>query len=149
VPISRKCQYAVRAVFELAKRYGQGPTKIQQIASAQALPLQFLEGILSELKQAGFLTSLRGKKGGYSLSRPPGEITFGDVVRFVEGPLGAVDCAAEGTSSACPLASVCVFLPVWQEAEAAVSEVYDKITFQELVARAERLCASRALDYAI
>lgn len=149
MPISRKCQYAVRAVFELARRYGEGPVKIQQIASAQAIPLQFLEVILSELRQAGFLASLRGKKGGYSLSRPPDQITFGEVVRFVEGPLLAVDCTADGGSSPCRLDSVCVFLPIWQEAEAAASQVYDRVTFQELVERAARLCADRAPDFAI
>ncbi len=149
MPISRKCQYAVRAVFELARRYGEGPVKIQQIASAQAIPLQFLEGILSELRQAGFLVSVRGKKGGYSLSRPPSEVTFGEVVRFFEGALLAVDCTPDGGSSPCRLASVCVFLPIWQEAEAAASQVYDRINFQELVERAAQLAADRALDYAI
>ena len=149
MPVSRKCQYAVRAVFELAKRYGEGPIKIQQIAKAQALPLQFLEGILSELKQVGFLASLRGKKGGYSLNRPPSEITFGEVVRFVEGPLNAVDCVTEGTAPACPLAAACIFLPVWQEAEAAVARVYDGITYQDLLDRAERMFAAGAFEYAI
>ena len=148
MPVSRKCQYAVRAVFELAKRYGEGPVKIQQIATAQVIPLQFLEGILSELKQAGFLASLRGKRGGYSLSRHPSEITFGEVVRFVEGPLNPVDCVSEGTA-ACPLAAACVFLPVWQEAEAAVAAIYDGITYQELLERADRLCAAGALEYVI
>ena len=149
MPISRKCQYAVRAVFELAKHYGEGPLKIEKIATTQALPLQFLEGILSELKQAGFLASLRGRNGGYSLSRPPSEITFGEVVRFVEGPLSPVDCATDGAAPACPLAASCVFLPVWQEAEAAVSAVYDHLTYQELLERAERICAAGALEYVI
>lgn len=149
MPISRKCQYAVRAVFELAKRYGEGPVKIQQVATAQAIPLQFLEGILSELKQAGFLASLRGRNGGYSLSRPPSEITFGEVVRFVEGPLSPVDCVTEGAAPACPLAAACVFLPVWQEAEVAVSAVYDNLTYQELLERAERLCPAGASEYVI
>jgi Rrf2 family protein len=149
MPVSRKCQYAVRAVFELARRYGRGPVKIQEIATAQAIPLQFLEGILSELKQAGFLASLRGKRGGYSLTRPPSEITFGEVVRFVEGPLNPVDCVKEGAPSSCPLVEACVFLPVWQEAEAAVAGVYDRLTYQELLERSERLCAQRALEYTI
>ena len=149
MPISRKCQYAVRAVFELARHYGEGPIKIHDIAAAQALPPQFLEGILSALKQAGFLASVRGQKGGYSLSRPPREITFGEVVRFVEGPLHPVECTAEGSLEVCPLAPGCVFLPVWQEAEAAVSAVYDGVTYQDLLDREERLCAGRGLDYVI
>jgi Rrf2 family cysteine metabolism transcriptional repressor len=147
--VSRKCQYAVRAVFELARRYGQGPIKIQEIATAQAIPLPFLEGILSELKQAGFLVSVRGKKGGYSLNRPPGEVTFGEVVRFVEGPLNPVDCTGEGGAPPCPLTATCVFLPVWQEAEEAVSAVYDGVTFQDLLDRAERMCPAGPLEYVI
>lgn len=149
MPISRKCQYAVRAVFELAKHYGEGPLKIQDIATAQAIPAQFLEGILSALKQSGFVSSVRGQKGGYVLSRRPSEITFGDVIRFIEGPLHPVDCTAEGASPDCPLGPDCVFLPVWQEAEAAVTSVYDSLTYEELLARERRLCLSQALDYTI
>jgi Rrf2 family protein len=149
MPISRKCQYAVRAVFELAKHYGQGPLKIHDIAAAQAIPPQFLEGILSALKQAGFLASVRGQKGGYSLNRPPSEITFGEVVRFVEGPLHPVDCVAANSPEKCPLGPGCVFLPVWQEAEAAVSAVYEGVTYQELLDREARLRAGGAFEYVI
>jgi Rrf2 family protein len=92
---------------------------------------------------------VRGQKGGYSLSRPPSQVTFGEVVKFVEGPLHPVDCSDEGPRGSCPLGPGCVFLPVWQEAEAAVSVVYDGVTYQELLDREERLCAGKALEYVI
>jgi Rrf2 family protein len=86
MPISQKTQYAVRAVFELAKRQGRGATKISEIAEAQAIPQRFLENILNHLKGGGFVESVRGKEGGYLLVRPAKELTVGQVLRFVEGP---------------------------------------------------------------
>ena len=88
--LSQKCQYAIRAVFQLAKEHGGGPIKIADVAEAQAIPPRFLELILGELKQGGFTESRRGKRGGYLLARPPAQITVGDIIRFVEGPLGPV-----------------------------------------------------------
>ena len=77
--ISQKCQYALRAVFELAKHYGQGPVKIADIAKAQAIPLRFLEVILSQLRQGGFAGSRRGNEGGYLLVRSPREFATGHI----------------------------------------------------------------------
>jgi len=131
--ISQKCQYALRAIFELAKRKGQGPVKISEIAEAEAIPPRFLEVILSQLKQGGFVASQRGNEGGYMLIREPQDLTVGEVIRFVQGPLGPVGCVAGGRNSRCPLYGNCVFLPMWEKVRTAISEVYDKTTFQDLV----------------
>ena len=131
--VSQKCQYALRAIFELAKRYGEGPVKIAEIAQAQAIPLRFLEVILSQLRQAGFVESRRGNDGGYFLSRSPEALTVADVMRFVEGPLAPVGCVGEGGTDDCPLVGGCVFLPMWRKAEEAVAHVYDNTSFQDLV----------------
>ncbi|HEY3396479.1 MAG TPA: Rrf2 family transcriptional regulator [Armatimonadota bacterium] len=149
MPVSAKCQYAVRATFELAKRYGTGPTKISVIAAAQAIPLRFLEGILNELKQAGFVSSLRGKEGGYSLLRPPDALKVGEVVRFVEGSLAPVECTDPNAPDTCPLAGDCVFLPMWQDAQDAVNEVYDSLTFTDLIERERQMRGDRAAEYVI
>src|SRR5512133_2739522 len=90
--VTQKCQYAMRAVFELARREGQGPVKINEIAEAQAIPQRFLENILNQLKQSGILESRRGKEGGYLLARPSREITAGMIIRLVEGSICAIDC---------------------------------------------------------
>ncbi len=82
--VSQKCQYALRAIFELAKRTGQGPVKIAEIAEAQAIPVRFLEVILSQLKQGRFAVSQRGSEGGYQLARPPQELTVGEITRVAE-----------------------------------------------------------------
>lgn len=87
--ISAKADYAVRAAIELARSEG-GPTKGTRIATAQAIPLKFLENILIDMRHAGLVRSQRGAEGGYWLARPPAEISVADIIRAVEGPLASV-----------------------------------------------------------
>ena len=131
--ISQKCQYALRAIYELSLRHRQGPTIIAEIAEAQAIPPKFLELILGELRQGGFVESRRGKRGGYLLSLPPERITVGQIIRFIEGPIAPVKCVAGDQSSDCPLRGRCAFLDLWERAEHAVAEVYDSTTLQDLI----------------
>jgi Rrf2 family protein len=147
--ISQKCQYALRSIFELAKRTGQGPVKIADIADAQAIPPRFLEVILSQLKQAGFVHSTRGNRGGYVLARSPQQLTVGEVIRFVEGPLGPVVCAVDDASSDCPLRGNCVFLPMWEKVKQAISNVYDNTTLQDLVQQEAQKHRAYVPSYAI
>lgn len=130
--INQKCQYALRAIFELAKRGSEEPCKIGAIADAQSIPVRFLENILSSLKSGGFVVSSRGKDGGYVLARPASEITVGEVIRFVQGPLAPVECADEG-SELCAFSNDCVFHPLWERARHALEQVYDGTTFDDLV----------------
>ncbi len=92
--LSQRTRYAIRALLHLGDRYGQGPVQLTEIAEAQNIPNKFLTVILSEMKRAGFIETLRGKEGGYWLARPPGEITYGDIVRATRGSLALVPCAA-------------------------------------------------------
>ncbi|MFC1675511.1 RrF2 family transcriptional regulator [Planctomycetota bacterium] len=132
--VSQKALYALRAVFELAKRYDQGPVKISDIAEAQAIPQRFLEVILSQLKQAGFLESRRGSDGGYVLSRSPEELTVADVVGFIQGPVGPTACLIEKSSiNKCSLYDTCIFKKMWGKIRDAISKVYDNTTFSDLV----------------
>ena len=147
--LSQKCQYALRAVFELAKHYGEGPVKIAQVAKVQAIPARFLEVILSQLKQGGFVESRRGKEGGYLLARPPQELTTGEVIRFIEGPLGPVACVEGSAAEECPLHERCVFLPWWRRLQEAVSAVYDGTTFQDLLDEESRMQTRYVPSYAI
>jgi len=147
--LSQKCQYGLRAVFELAKHYGRGPVKIADIAQVQAIPERFLEVILGQLKQGGFVESRRGKAGGYMLARSPHGLTVGEVIRFVEGPVGPVPCVDDDTQSGCPLQGRCVFVGLWRSVERAVSQVYDNTTLQDLVEEEKRLEARYVPSYAI
>ena len=131
--LSQKCQYALRAIFELSKRDGSGPVKIGDVAKAQAIPVRFLEVILTQLRQAGYTTSRRGARGGYQMVRDPKELTVGEVIRFVDGPLSPVKCLAGPEAADCPLRGDCAFMGLWRRAQTAVAGVYDATTFQDLL----------------
>lgn len=147
--LSQKCQYSLRAIFELAKHYGEGPVKIADIAEKQAIPTRFLEVILNQLKQGGFVDSKRGSMGGYVLIRLPETLTVGDIIRYVEGPLSPVQCMLGFAEDPCPLRGECAFLPMWERAQEALSEVYDTTTFEHLVQEERSRLESYNPDYSI
>jgi Rrf2 family protein len=90
VRISAKADYAVRAAVELAAATDDKPVKAERIATAQGIPLNFLENILGELRHSGIVRSQRGADGGFMLARPASQVTVADVMRAVEGPLASV-----------------------------------------------------------
>ena len=152
--LSQRSQYAVRAVFELAKRYGAGTTTAARIAEAQAIPVRFLENILGQLRQAGIVESVRGKEGGYSLRLAPRKVSVGEVVRLIQGPMSAIDCAdpvggGAGGGRDCPLRPGCVLLPMWEKAHRAMMDVFDETTFGDLVEQEKAAYECLAIDYAI
>ncbi len=148
--ISQKCQYALRAIFELARCQGQGPIKISLVAASQAIPPRFLEIILGQLKQAGFVESKRGIDGGYFLARSPQQLTVGQVIRFIEGPIAPVNClGSSANKKKCPLYAGCVFVDMWERAQRAVSQVYDGTTFADLVEQSQKKDAEYVPCYAI
>ena len=99
--LSQKAKYALRALLMLAERPVGEPLLIAAIAERQNLPKKFLELILLELKHHGLLHSKRGKNGGYALARAPAEISFGEVVRIVDGPLAQVMCVSQTAYRRC------------------------------------------------
>ena len=131
--VSLKCQYGLRALFELAKRTGSGPTRIQEIAEAQAIPPRFLENILNQLRRGGFVDSRRGKAGGFMLARSTSQITTLEDIRFLDGPVHPFDCEGDNPVRKCSLGPDCVFMPLWQRARQALENVYGGTTLQDLV----------------
>ncbi len=130
---TKKGQYALRAVYELARRQGQGPTKISAIAEAQAIPHRFLEVILHQLKGSGLVQSKRGLYGGYLLTRPARQISVGDVLRFVHKEMSSTQCVACVSQQACPFVGNCAFSVLWQRVKSAAFKVYDDTTIQDLL----------------
>ena len=131
--VSQKCQYALRALFELSRRPRQNPVRTAEIAEAQAIPPKFLELILGELKRGGFVESRRGARGGYLLLYQPDRLTVGEVIRFVDGPIAPVRCVTEAERADCPLLAGCALIGMWRRARDAVSHVFDNTTFQDLL----------------
>ena len=128
--ISAKADYAVRAVVELAATDDEKPVKAERIATAQEIPLNFLENILGELRHAGLVRSHRGDEGGFRLAKPAGEITIADVIRAVEGPLASVRGAPPeeqvyaGASEA--------LLRVWIAVRANLRKVVEQVTVADV-----------------
>ncbi len=137
--LSKKTVYALRAVFELARRYDSGPVTIGAIAEAQTLPARFLENILIQLKSGGILDSARGREGGYWLARSPGEITVGQVLRIMEMTVAPVDCLERGLKATCPMKDSCAFLPMWTRGLEAMLAVYDGTSYEDLVREQQAL----------
>ncbi len=139
--ISAKCNYGLNALLELALQWpNKKLLQIQDIASKQRIPTQYLVQILIRLKSMKLVKSVRGKGGGYLLSKNPKDIRLGNVLKELEGPLFPV---AENVS----LEDGNVFLEIWQKADKAIADVVDSITFEDLCRRATG--ARRILTYSI
>jgi Rrf2 family protein len=130
---SKKGQYALRAIYELAKRIDQGPTKISEIAAAQSIPRRFLEVILHQLKGSGLVVSKRGFYGGYALSKAPQYITVGDVLRYLQKDANSARCIACVSRKSCPFKDQCAFSSLWQRVKVAAYAIYDNTTMQDLL----------------
>ena len=136
---SKRSQYALRAIFELAKHMGQGPKKISEIADAQVIPLRFLEVILGQLKGTGWVESKRGFYGGYLLKCSPKTISVGDILRFMRGTSHAADCIACISQHDCPFDGKCAFASMWNQVNEAMFKIYDKTTIQDLLDGEEKI----------
>jgi Rrf2 family protein len=130
VEISAKTDYAVRALLELAAR-APNLVKIEVIIGEQQLPRKFVEAILGELRRAGLVRSQRGAEGGYALARPAGEITLGQVIRAVDGPLAEVRGLRPHETT---YTGVAEHLPqVWVAVRAALRRVLDETSLQQVL----------------
>ena len=131
--ITQKKQYALRAVYELAKHKEKGPIKTAQIAEAQAIPQRFLEIILNRMKHAGIVNAKRGYCGGFQLKREPKEITVEDIFKSMEDIDEATVCISCISKTDCPFYVACAFLPVWNEMQSAIDHICSTTTVQKLL----------------
>jgi Rrf2 family cysteine metabolism transcriptional repressor len=131
--LSTKGKYGVRAVYEIARQEGKGPISIKEISERQGISFSYLEQILHRLGKAGLIESVRGPAGGYLLARKPAELTIGDIVRTLEGPIALTHCLEPGEESDCYQAEDCVARMVWTRVGAKIEEALDSISFQDLL----------------
>ena len=130
--ISAKAEYAVRAAVELAAADGEKPVKAERLATAQDIPLNFLENILGELRHAGIVRSQRGAEGGFRLARPAEEVTIADVIRAVDGPLASIrggppeNVAYDGAAGS--------LSNVWIAVRASLRSVLERVTLADVAA---------------
>jgi Rrf2 family cysteine metabolism transcriptional repressor len=144
--ITYKGDYALKAVLDLASHYEHDLVTIHDIAEHIDAPIKFLEQVLLDLKKGGFVESRRGKVGGYLLSRSPSQITAGEVIRFIDGPIEPITCIDKKKSNCADL-NGCVFKEMWHKVSKATSDIIDNVTFEDLVSKAHS--SRQVLAYSI
>lgn len=131
--VSTRGEYGVRAMVALAHHYGEGPLSIAEIARQSNIPPAYLEQLIAPLRRAELVTSRRGARGGYILSRDPSEIRVGDVYRVMEGPVAPMDCVSEDlTDQTCPLIDGCETRPIWLKVRDSIIDALDSTTLADL-----------------
>lgn len=134
--LSNRGLYGIKALYELARNYGAEPVAIREISERHGLPVPFLEQVLLRLRVAGIVESRRGTNGGYVLSRPPCEITIGDAVRALEGPIALCECLQRKDSSEeTARASGCVTSNIYRRLGQEVEKAFDSITLLDLASQ--------------
>ncbi len=139
--VSTKGEYGVRIMVDLACHYGGRPRSLTDISQAEMLPLAYLEQLVKLLREADppLVVSTRGAHGGYRLSRSPAEISMGEIVRTLEGPIAPMICATEGEmSQICGFLDACKTKYLWAKVRDAVAQTLDSMTLEELVAETEQ-----------
>lgn len=136
--LSKRCEYALRALACLAEAQKDGvpPLRVWEIAERQNLPASFLNQILLQLKEAGWVKTLRGKRGGTLLAKPAAEIGLGEIIRLVDGPLAPLSCVSKTAYArcSCPDENTCGLRRVMLQARDALLEVLERRTVADLVA---------------
>ena len=130
--ISTKGRYALRVLVDMAEHQSDGYVPLKEIASRQEISEKYLESIVKMLVKEGILTGLRGKGGGYRLSRTPDQFTVGNILRVTEGSLAPVSCLEEG-KLACPRMSTCRTLTMWEGLDRAIRTYLEGYTVADLM----------------
>lgn len=136
---STKGRYGLRAMIEIASRQHEGPVPTHVIAQHQDLSERYLEQLLTPLKQAGLVKSIRGAQGGYVLGRDDTDITAGDIIRVLEGPIAPVDCISEMYPQDCERSNRCPTREIWQRIRDSISEILDSYTLHDLVIKSRAM----------
>ena len=139
--LSRRSKYGLRALLALAEETGRGPVLVSELSAREAIPKKFLEAILLDLNRHGLVQSKKGKGGGYFLRRPPSEITFGDAVRALEGPLALVPCVSQTAYERCVDCVdevTCGVRLAMREVRDATAQILDSTTLADVNRRIKR-----------
>ena len=134
--ISKRTDYATRAVLALALADGDSAVKLEDLADRAAIPASVLEQIMPTLRTAGIVRSERGARGGYRLNHAPAEITLERVVRLFQGQLAPIGCATRSMPEPCPMAEDCSLRFIWEDVREATIRVLSETTFEQLAERA-------------
>ncbi len=131
--LSTKGRYGLKAMFDLALNYGEGPIALNNIAERQKISVHYLEQLIAPLRKAGLVKSVRGAQGGYMLADSPENITVGDVIRTLEGPIAPADCVIDDEENDCERSGHCITKTIWEKIKVSIDNVIDSITLQNML----------------
>ena len=146
--ITFKGDYALKIILDLSLINGQ-KTSIKEIAKRQDIPRKFLEHIVTILKGAGYVRTVRGLGGGISLAKDPSKITLGEIIRLIEGPTSPITCVSRSKHTKCDFEGRCALKLVFEKVRDRTSEIVDKTTFKDMVESTKNLRKSASIDYSI
>lgn len=133
--VSSRAHYGLRMMTEFAKAYGSGALSIAEVARVEQLPLAYLEQLAAQLRRGGLVESTRGAHGGYSVARPPEQISVLEVVTVLEGEVAPVECVAHGyVTGSCQREGECASRGLWLRLKRSIDAVLSQTTLAELVA---------------
>ena len=130
--ISTKGRYALRVMIDLAQNGGDQYISLKDVANRQEISMKYLEMIVSLLHKGGMVSSLRGKSGGYKLTKKPEEYTLGAILKLTEGSLAPVFCLENGAEQ-CDRAENCITLPLWKKLDQMIDDCLEQYTLQDLI----------------
>ena len=134
--VSTKGRYALRVMLELAQSQPDAYMPLPLIAQRQGISEKYLESIIAVLSKAGLVDGLRGKGGGYRLTRPTADYSVGEILRLTEGSLAPVTCL-EGAENPCPRAGECTTLPMWQKLDDLINTYLDSVSLSDLLSQTD------------
>lgn len=140
--VSTKGRYALRVMIDLAQHQASGRTPLKEIAERQNISEKYLENILATLVRNGILSGMRGKGGGYCLTRSPEDYSVGEILRLTEGSLAPVSCLENGNAG-CERAATCSTIGMWTKLDTMINEYLDSVSIADLV------CEPDSFDYVI
>jgi Rrf2 family protein len=135
--IPMKVDYAVRALIELADTYGTAPKQSAEIADRWSIPAPYLDQLLTALRKAGLVTSVRGPQGGHTLARNPSSISVNEVFEALEGPLQPIDCLEDNPR--CSFSRSCAIQDLWSEVQNSVNQLLSSVTIADLAEKQAEL----------
>lgn len=142
--LSTKGRYGLRALIDLAQYSSGGPVSTASISARQDISERYLEQLMSMMKKAGLVKSIRGAGGGYVLAKDMCEISVGDVLRALEGSLEPVNCAGLEPEGMCSASDSCVAKYVWQRINESINRTVDEIRLDQLVDQSRRQCGEKS-----
>ncbi len=146
--ITFKGDYALKIILDLSLIYGQ-KTSIKEISKRQDIPRKFLEHIVTILKGAGYVRTVRGLGGGISLAKDPARITLGEIIRLIEGPTSPITCVSKSKHTSCEFESNCALRGVFEKVRDKTNEIVDKTTFKDMVDKTKSMRKNINPDYVI